>query len=155
VNNCSRSGYAIGAKGHLPLADDVEMAVEHHQTIRREGEYWTIVFDGAVCRLRDGRGFRHLEYLLRHPREEVSSLFLDLRCGDDKEVADELKARARVGAHDARERARVNVTRAIVSVLRRIEQHHPALGEHLAATVRTGAFCSYTPDPRVRVEWTP
>jgi hypothetical protein len=52
----------------------------------------------------------------------------------------------RVGA--AAERARLNVTRAIAAVVRKVRAEHPALGEHLAATVRTGTFCSYTPDGR-------
>ena len=51
------------------------------------------------------------------------------------------------------ERARVNVSRAIKVSLRKISEHHPALGQHLTATIKTGAYCSYTPDPRVPVTW--
>jgi hypothetical protein len=29
----------------------------------------------------------------------------------------------------------------------------PALGEHLSRTVRTGRYCSYTPDPRAPITW--
>jgi hypothetical protein len=47
----------------------------------------------------------------------------------------------------------VLVTRAITSALRRIAAEHPALGEHLAATVRTGTFCSYVLDPRSPIRW--
>jgi hypothetical protein len=47
----------------------------------------------------------------------------------------------------------VNVTRAIKAVLDRIAEHSPALGEHLAATLRTGQFCSYVPDPRTPIRW--
>jgi len=61
----------------------------------------------------------------------------------------ERQHRAAAGA----ERARVNVTRTIASVLKRIADGSPALGQHLAATVRTGYFCSYMPDPRVPVTW--
>jgi tetratricopeptide (TPR) repeat protein len=56
-------------------------------------------------------------------------------------------------AASAAERARVNVTRAIKSSLGRIAQNSPALGRHLSATVHTGTFCSYTPDPRSPVGW--
>ncbi len=56
-------------------------------------------------------------------------------------------------AGSAAERARLNVTRAIAAALRKIASEHPALGEHLAATVRTGTFCSYAPDPRSPVRW--
>jgi hypothetical protein len=29
----------------------------------------------------------------------------------------------------------------------------PRVGRHLAATVRTGRYCSYTPDPRAPIAW--
>jgi hypothetical protein len=43
---------------------------------RREGEYWTIAFEGSLCRLRDTKGLRHLAYLLRHPETRVSAVEL-------------------------------------------------------------------------------
>src|SRR5262249_26290457 len=52
----------------------------------------------------------------------------------------------RAGA--AAERARLNVTRAIAAVLRKIAAEHHALGVHLAATIRTGTFCCYAADDR-------
>ena len=63
-----------------------------------------------------------------------------------------LGGRDRKAASDA-ERARVNVTRAIKAVLDRIAEHSPALGEHFAATIRTGQFCVYVPDPRTPLRW--
>jgi tetratricopeptide (TPR) repeat protein len=49
---------------------------------------------------------------------------------------------------DPSERARKAVTARVRDALRRIEAEHPALGAHLRASVRTGAFCSYRPpDP--------
>jgi AAA ATPase domain len=73
-------------------------------------------------------------------------------------LARELGAAVGLGGRDRRaasnaERARVNVTRAIKAALERIAEHSPSLGRHLAATVRTGTFCSYQPDPRVPVTW--
>lgn len=47
------------------------------------------------------------------------------------------------------ERARVNVTKTIRQSLRRIAEEHEPLGDHLAATIRTGMFCCYLPGPRV------
>ena len=41
----------------------------------------------------------------------------------------------------------MNITRAIKLALRRINEHHPVLGQHLATTLKTGAYCSYTPNP--------
>lgn len=53
----------------------------------------------------------------------------------------------------AAERARQAVTKALKSAVKRIDGCSPALGRHLASTVRTGTFCSYNPDPRVPVAW--
>jgi hypothetical protein len=56
-------------------------------------------------------------------------------------------------AASSTERARVNVTRAISTALRRIAANHEALGRYLAATIKRGTFCSYTPDARTPVSW--
>jgi len=37
----------------------------------REGEYWTITFDGTVCRFRHARGFQRLARLLGAPRRPI------------------------------------------------------------------------------------
>lgn len=63
-----------------------------------------------------------------------------------------LGGRDRRAASDA-ERARVNVTRAVRGVIRRVEEEDPALGRELETTVRTGIFCCYRPDPRRPVAW--
>ncbi len=56
-------------------------------------------------------------------------------------------------AGSAAERARLNVTRSIGSAMKKIAARSPALGEHLAAAVRTGLFCVYSPDPRLPIRW--
>jgi len=70
----------------------------------------------------------------------------------------ELKAAVGLGGRhrkgsSAVERARVSATRAIKAALARIAEHSPALGRHFDATIRTGTFCSYRPDPRLRTHW--
>jgi hypothetical protein len=50
----------------------------------------------------------------------------------------------RVGS--AVERARVNVRRRLSLVMQRIEETAPALGKHIASSVRTGTYCVYDPD---------
>lgn len=52
-------------------------------------------------------------------------------------------------AGDPTERARSAVTWRIRSGVKRIERAHPALGRHLARSVRTGTFCSYSPETPV------
>jgi hypothetical protein len=41
------------------------------------------------------------------------------------------------------------VTRAITAVVRKIGAQDPVLGRHLEASIRTGAFCTYTPYDQV------
>jgi len=130
----------------------------HRQVLREEGDYWTIVFDGTVIRLRDTKGLRYLAVLLRHPGRRLHA----------NAVVAAAKARApgslerlprtaatRSSARDPRdaERARLTVTKGIKAVLGRIAATHPALAEHLAATVRRGYICAYTPDPRYPIAW--
>jgi hypothetical protein len=45
-------------------------------TFRREGEYWSIVFEGDAFRLRDSKGLRHLSVLLASPGREIHALEL-------------------------------------------------------------------------------
>ena len=63
-----------------------------------------------------------------------------------------LGGRDRRAASDA-ERARQSVTRAIKGAIDRIDAAHPALGDHLRTTVRTGIYSCYAPDPRVPIRW--
>jgi tetratricopeptide (TPR) repeat protein len=186
--------------------------------LRREGEYWSIEFEGDAFRLRDSKGLRYLSHLLMAPGREIHALELvaaveghtpgratqrkegAIDVGDAGELLDErakaeyrtrlidleaelseaeewndperaarlreerdflarelagaigLGGRDRVAGSNS-ERARVNVTRAIRSALDRIQEHSPPLGRHLAATVRTGSFCSYQPDTRSAISW--
>jgi CheY-like chemotaxis protein len=188
---------------------------------RREGEFWTVAFEGAAFRLRDSKGLHYISALLREPGRERHSLDLvgsqfppqgsamrartepdaglhavgdagpvldpqakaqyrarldeleeDLReaeqwndperaarAKEERELlAHELASAVGLGGRDRKvgsdaERARINVTRAIKAVLDRIAEHSPALGKHFEATLRTGTFCSYVPDPRSPLRW--
>jgi len=81
------------------------------------------------------------------------------RATEEREpLAHELAAAVGLGGRDRKaasdaERARINVTRSIKAALERIAEHSPALGRHLEATLRTGQYCSYVPDPRAPVRW--
>ena len=61
--------------------------------------------------------------------------------------------RARRAASDA-ERARLNVTRSIRAVVKKVVADCPELGRHLDRAVRTGLFSRYEPDPAFPVTWT-
>jgi CheY-like chemotaxis protein len=81
------------------------------------------------------------------------------RANEERELlAHELAAAVGLGGRDRKaasdsERARVNVTRAIKAVLDRISEHSADLDRHFAATLRTGTFCSYVPDPSSPLRW--
>lgn len=119
---------------------------------RREGEYWTLDYDGTTCRVRDTTGMRHLAHLLARPGERVAATDLIravCRAWPAAEGADPEPG----AAVTAIERARVRVTRAVRAAMARIAAHHAALGEHLAATISTGTYCSYAPDRRIAPGW--
>jgi len=73
-------------------------------------------------------------------------------------LTEQLAGAVGLGGRDRRlpspaERARVNVTKAIRTAIRRISEHDPALAEHLRRTVRTGTFCVYAADPATPQRW--
>jgi hypothetical protein len=51
------------------------------------------------------------------------------------------------------ERARSAVTKRIRGSIQRIAKTSPSLGRHLAASIKTGYFCSYDPDPDCSIRW--
>jgi len=70
----------------------------------------------------------------------------------------ELARAVGLGGRDRRaashaERARLNASRAIRTAMAHLAEANPALGRHLSSTVRTGRYCSYTPDPRLPIAW--
>ena len=227
IDDSARRTADTTAPGDSGVAQPRSEAVEEKRGVRdhafhRQGEYWTIVYDGHTFRLKHAKGLAYIAYLLRYPGEEFHALDLvsvvdgeqvegrrdrpavtqqpARRLGDAgalldpqakaayarqlRDLREELEearafndpgrverlqqeidfltqelARAvglggrerRAGSHA--ERARVNVTRAIASAVQKIAEHHAGLGRHFSATIKTGTFCSYVPDPRVPVGW--
>ena len=73
-------------------------------------------------------------------------------------IAHELGAALGLGGRDRptgspSERARISATRAIRAAMARIAEQSPPLGAHFEATIRTGTYCAYVPDPRSPVTW--
>jgi hypothetical protein len=110
----------------------------------REGDYWTVVYDGTVLRLRDGKGLRYLAALLQRPGEPIAALDLRTAIGADALGAPSLHV---LEAPLDPEHARIAVTKRIKEAIRKIAAHHAALGYHLEAAIRTGVRCAYAPDP--------
>jgi hypothetical protein len=132
------------------LADASGKSSEHAR-IYREGDIWTVEFDGDCIRTRDLRGLRYLALLLRSPGLAIHSSELVEREGrgagasapSHRDATSEVRA----------ERDRTAVAKALKAAISRIASLNPALGLHLAATVRSGGFCQYGPDPRHPIEW--
>jgi tetratricopeptide (TPR) repeat protein len=59
----------IGVGPDLTAATPGNGALTTH-LFRREGEFWTIAYDGRIIRLRDMRGLRYLAQLLHHAGQE-------------------------------------------------------------------------------------
>ena len=73
-------------------------------------------------------------------------------------LTSELAAAVGLAGRDRRsgnptERARVSVTRTIRAAISQIQLAAPATGQHLAASIRTGTFCTYQPEQRAAVRW--
>jgi hypothetical protein len=174
---------------------------------RKEGEYWTLVFQGVVSRVKETLGLHYLAYLLQHPHQDFPVLALvvqgvtvsesatseqqdvpephtraayqrrlaelqaeqeEARAFNDlgrveqvqeklEVLTQELLSATGFGGHTKEaspsERARVNVTRAIKRTIRKITESHPALGQHLIYTIKTGTVCAYAPDPSLPSTW--
>ncbi len=104
---------------------------------------------------------------VREYRKQVRELRSDLREADAYNDAprisrlrykirfleDELKRAGQKRVSPELERARVNVTKQIKGVIRRIRKQSPALARHLDQTVKTGYSCAYRPDPNNPPIW--
>jgi hypothetical protein len=74
-------------------------------------------------------------------------------------LGEQLAAAIGLGGRDRQtatplERARGLVTVRIRATIKKISRCEPSLGHHLAASIKTGRLCSYSPDPMRRVVWT-
>ena len=221
-----RAAQARGTVPAEPAAAEAAAPEMSRNVFRREGEYWSVAYEGDIVRVKDAKGLRHLARLLAHPgrefhaaeleaaegrvapaasvgsrgRAEGGELTVRLDLGDAGELldatakaaykarleelqaeldeaegfndpvraakarqemdflVDELARAVGLGGRDRRaashaERARLNVTRAIRAAMANLARADPSLGRHLAATIRTGRYCSYTPDPRAPIAW--
>jgi hypothetical protein len=113
---------------------------------------------------------RHAKEAYRRRLQELEDELTQARDWQDTEriarIEDEIDAltgelarAAGLGGRDRQlpspaERARVSVTKAIRTAIKAIDKHHPDLGAHLTASVRTGRHCSYAPRGETPPRWT-
>jgi pimeloyl-ACP methyl ester carboxylesterase len=133
-----------------------EQATQSDLTVGRMGDAGEMLDGQAKAAYR--RRTAELREQLEEARE-LNQLELVDRLEDEIEtLGRELSRAVGFGGRDRRaasaaERARINVTRAIKIALERIAEHNPALATLLASSIRTGTFCSYTPDSRLPTSW--
>lgn len=168
----------------------------------KDGELWSMTFEGVRVQLSEAKGFCDLVELLARPQTSIHCLDLAGRSSEPRGDAPALDARARrelgerarvlqaeldeaeerndLGAAEsarteldrlvsaladavglggkarrigsAAERARTAVTWRIRNAIRKIGAVHPALGRHLENSVRTGTWCTYSPETDVHWE---
>ncbi len=138
-------GLELAARGRAPaghVATSSPQVAPSTGILLRDGEVWTLGWNGQVARMRDTKGLRYLARLLACAGEPL--LALDLAAeGADLDGADPAAA----------ERARSTVTQRIRGALRRISPQMPALAEHLLVRIRTGTRCIYLCDSSRPVRW--
>ena len=109
-------------------------------SLSEDGEYWTTVYDGRLSRIRNSKGLAYIAHLVRFPKEEFHVVELLAQGSQAQTCA--------TADNPAVERARKAVCNRIRAAVAKIQVRDPSLGEHLAAAIRTGRFCSY--QPRIR-----
>ena len=131
-------------------AAEVSGSAPWETVFRKEGQFWTIVYQDRILRLRDTKGLRYIARLLLHPgtRFPARLLMQELL----SELPPDLQSTPSPDPNED-ERARLGVTKRIKAALKVIEAHHPALGYHLSTAVKTGANCVYSPDPSQPIVW--
>jgi hypothetical protein len=75
----------------------------NHSVFRKEGELWTLSFDGLTLQLSDMKGFHDLRELIAHPHEPLHCLDLAGRSAESAGNDEVLDSRAR---HELTERAK-------------------------------------------------
>jgi hypothetical protein len=147
---------ASKVSGELPETTEGERAAQSDLTVGRMGDA------GEMLDAQAKAAYRQRTIELREQLEEARELNQLERVDQLEEeieaVGRELSRAVGLGGRDRRaasasERARINVTRAIKVALERIAEHNPALATLLTSSIRTGTFCSYTPDSRLPASW--
>jgi tetratricopeptide (TPR) repeat protein len=71
-----QAAHAERAIGEMPAPPVASDARETENVFRREGDYWSVVFEGHIAHLRDAIGVRYLARLLGNPGHEFHVLDL-------------------------------------------------------------------------------
>ena len=99
---------------------------DRENVFRREGEYWSVGFDGRVVRVRDMRGVQYLARLLASPGREFH--VVDLVAGESDDKTGQAR-KTRLSPHDAGDAGAVLDARAKDAYRRRLAEIEDDLEE--------------------------
>ena len=85
----------------VPLAAAPADTTSEHNQFHREGDYWSVTFEGRTTQVRDRKGMRHLARLLASPGREIHVLDLVAADAGNPVPADEQAAGAHLAFGDA------------------------------------------------------
>jgi pimeloyl-ACP methyl ester carboxylesterase len=152
---------SLAAKADGEADESAESATEGRAaqsslTVGRMGDAGEMV--DAQAKADYKRRITELREQLQEVRERRQLERVDQLEEEIEAVGRELSRAVGLGGRDRRaasaaERARINVTRAVKVALERIAEHNPMLAALLTKSIRTGTFCSYTPDSRLPTSW--
>ena len=95
-----RSVFPVLRHGETPDAVR-RLAIDQKNLLRRDGEYWTVAYDGLVATLRDTKGVRDLALLLAAPNRELHVLDIGAEAVGER-VAEVREATDAAGIHHER-----------------------------------------------------
>jgi hypothetical protein len=153
---------ASKAGGKLDEADELTEPVTEEQATQSDLAVGRMGDAGEMLDAQAKAAYKRRTAELREQLEEARELnqpeLVDRVEDEIETLGRELSRAVGLGGRDRRaasaaERARINVTRAIKIALERIAEHNPALATLLTSSIRTGTFCSYTPDSRLPTSW--
>jgi len=139
----------LAPAGRPPGTGPVEL--RRDSVFCREGEYWTIAYEGTVVRLRDTKGLHCLAHLLRHPGKRFAARDL-LAAAEPSDPPSREAVKPRTPDAGA-EHARIVVTKRVKAAIKKVAAQHPALGYYLTTCIKTGYVCAYVAGPDGSIRW--
>ena len=123
------------------------------ELFQREGDFWTVTFQGTTLHIRDTKGMHYLAQLLRHPDHPLDVRTLAAAVGTARRRKTEHAGRRHSPKKDDRERQRSAVSKRLAAAIKHLHEHHPPLGRFLRVSIHTGYECVYETDPGQPVRW--
>ncbi|MBM4255305.1 MAG: hypothetical protein FJ147_05345 [Deltaproteobacteria bacterium] len=142
----------------LPLFDTLSdtQAAEYNLSVTGLGDAGSVLDEQAKT------AYKHRLAELQEELTEAERFHDPIRAAKIREemdfLTDELSTALGLNGRNRKaaciaERARLNVTKAIKAAIKKIDEAHRALAHHLTTSIRTGAFCTYAPDPSQSISW--